>query len=64
MAVIWRSLFERYCHLDTDKLLATNIDLYRRREGAAAQERRRRRAMKRLIAFLVFIVIAASPHCC
>jgi AcrR family transcriptional regulator len=27
MAVIWRSLFERYYHIDTDKLLATNIDL-------------------------------------
>ena len=27
MAVIWRSLFERYYHVDTDKLLATNIDL-------------------------------------
>ena len=27
MAIIWRSLFERHYHLDTDKLLATNIDL-------------------------------------
>jgi AcrR family transcriptional regulator len=27
MAVIWRSLFERYYHVDTDKLLAANIDL-------------------------------------
>jgi AcrR family transcriptional regulator len=27
MAVIWRSLFERYYHVDTDRLLATNIDL-------------------------------------
>ena len=26
-AVIWRSLFERYRHLDTDALLATNIEL-------------------------------------
>ena len=27
MAILWRSLFERHYHLDTDKLLATNIDL-------------------------------------
>jgi AcrR family transcriptional regulator len=27
MAIIWRSLFERHYHVDTDKLLATNIDL-------------------------------------
>jgi AcrR family transcriptional regulator len=26
-AILWRSLFERHRHLDTDKLLATNIDL-------------------------------------
>jgi len=26
-AIIWRSLFERYHHLDTDALLATNIEL-------------------------------------
>jgi AcrR family transcriptional regulator len=27
MAVLWRSLFERHYHLDTNALLATNIDL-------------------------------------
>jgi AcrR family transcriptional regulator len=27
MAILWRSLFERHYYLDTDKLLATNIDL-------------------------------------
>ncbi len=27
MAILWRTLFERYHHIDTDKLLATNIDL-------------------------------------
>ena len=27
LAILWRSLFERHHHLDTDKLLATNIDL-------------------------------------
>ena len=27
MAILWRALFERHYHLDTDKLLATNIDL-------------------------------------
>jgi len=27
MAVIWRSLFERHHHLDTDALLATHIEL-------------------------------------
>lgn len=27
MSVIWRAVFERHYHLDTDKLLATNIDL-------------------------------------
>ena len=27
LAVIWRSLFERHRHLDTDTLLATHIDL-------------------------------------
>lgn len=26
-AILWRALFERYRHLDTDALLATNIDL-------------------------------------
>ena len=26
-AIIWRSLFERHRHLDTDALLATNIEL-------------------------------------
>jgi hypothetical protein len=27
MAILWRALFERHYHLDTNKLLATNIDL-------------------------------------
>jgi hypothetical protein len=27
MAILWRSLFERHHHIDTNKLLATNIDL-------------------------------------
>jgi AcrR family transcriptional regulator len=27
MAILWRALFERYYHIDTNKLLATNIDL-------------------------------------
>jgi AcrR family transcriptional regulator len=27
VSVVWRSLFERHHHLDTDKLLATHIDL-------------------------------------
>ena len=27
VAIVWRSLFERHHHLDTDKLLATHIDL-------------------------------------
>jgi hypothetical protein len=27
MAILWRSLFERHYHLDTNALLATNIDL-------------------------------------
>jgi AcrR family transcriptional regulator len=27
MAILWRAMFERHYHLDTDKLLATNIDL-------------------------------------
>jgi hypothetical protein len=27
MAILWRSLFERHSHLDTNALLATNIDL-------------------------------------
>jgi AcrR family transcriptional regulator len=27
MAIIWRSLFERHHHLDTDSLLATNVEL-------------------------------------
>jgi hypothetical protein len=27
MAILWRALFERHHHLDTNKLLATNIDL-------------------------------------
>ena len=27
LAILWRSLFERHHHLDTDGLLATNIDL-------------------------------------
>jgi hypothetical protein len=27
MAILWRTLFERHYHLDTNKLLATNIDL-------------------------------------
>ncbi|HZP08245.1 TetR/AcrR family transcriptional regulator [Methyloceanibacter sp.] len=40
MAVIWRTLFERHHHLDTDALLATHIDLLLdaiRAPGAAAQ---------------------------
>ncbi len=39
MAVIWRTLFERHHHLDTDALLATHIDLLLdaiRAPGAAA----------------------------
>lgn len=27
MAILWRAMFERHYHLDTDKLLATNINL-------------------------------------
>lgn len=27
MAIIWRGLFERHLHLDTDRMLATHIDL-------------------------------------
>jgi AcrR family transcriptional regulator len=27
MAILWHALFERYHHIDTNKLLATNIDL-------------------------------------
>ena len=27
LAVVWRTLFERHHHLDTDALLATHVDL-------------------------------------
>jgi hypothetical protein len=39
MAILWRALFERHHHIDTNKLLATNIDLLCDAVRAPAKER-------------------------
>ena len=64
LAVVWRTLFERHHHLDTDALLATHIDLLidaiKAPGHAAGHERRRRGAMKRIAALIGALVLAAG----